>query len=335
MEGGVAAWDTIESARAAGSRIVSTNGCFDGLHPGHVRFLQQARELGDLLVVALNSDTSVRRLKGAQRPIFPWQERRDVLLSLRSVDVVLPFDEPTPERVLGRVRPHRHCKGGDYQPESMPETHVVRAGGGDVVILPRTDGHSSTRLHALRDPSPAALAFREAAALLTTLADHASEVLAAADELAAVLARGGQIWTCGNGGSAADAQHFAAELVGRFEADRRPLRAASLSADPSVLTALGNDFGFEHVFARQVEALVRPGDALIGLTTSGASPNVCAALNLAHDLGVHTLAITGADGCAARASRVLRVPARGAALVQQGHRAVLHALAAALEGRIQ
>jgi D-sedoheptulose 7-phosphate isomerase len=334
MDGGRTEWERVESARAAGARIISTNGCFDGLHPGHVRFLQAARDLGDLLVVALNSDASVRHLKGDQRPIFSWPDRRDVLLSLRAVDVVVQFDEPTPEAVLGRLRPHRHCKGGDWRPERMPETPIVRAGGGEVVILPRRDGHSSTRLHAARADGPVAAVLREGAALLAAMSADPAAISAAADELAAIVARGGRLWTCGNGGSAADAQHFAAELVGRFSQDRRPFPAVALSADATVLTALGNDYGFDRVFARQVEALVGPGDALIAITTSGQSPNVCAALTAARAQGAHTLAITGAAGCAVPAARVLAVPGRGAALVQQGHRAILHALAAGIEGRL-
>lgn len=327
-------WSTVESARAAGARIVTTNGCFDGLHPGHVRFLRQARELGDLLVVAVNGDASVARLKGSSRPIFSLDERRDVLRSLRAVDVVIAFDEPTPVDVLGRLRPHVHCKGGDYDAEALPETPIVRAGGGEVVILPHDGVHSSTRLHARRGHDAVTSIFREGSELLSRMAADAGQVTAAGDELGALLARGGRIWVCGNGGSAADAQHFAAELLGRFSGDRRPLPAIALSADASVLTALANDFGFERVFARQIEALARPGDALVAISTSGRSPNVCAAVQAAKAIGVWTLALTGSEGLAVPADRVLAAPATGAVLVQQGHRAVLHALATAIERAI-
>ncbi len=314
-------------ADAARGRLVTTNGCFDGLHPGHVRFLAAARSLGDALVVGLNGDDSVRRLKGPDRPRFTLDERREMLLALRSVDDVIPFDEPTPVAWLERMRPHVHCKGGDWRKADLPETPVVERNGGTIVILPRIDGHSSTRLHALADPVDRVLG--DGARLLARI--DAAGIRAAATVLGEILSAGGRIWSCGNGGSAADAQHLAAELVGRFARERSPLPAASLAADASVLTALANDYGFEHVFARQVQALLRPGDALVAISTSGRSANVCRAVEAARAVGAWTLAVTGADGLLSAPDLEIRVPAREAPLVQQGHRAVLHALAAALE----
>jgi D-sedoheptulose 7-phosphate isomerase len=311
----------------AGERIVTTNGCFDGLHPGHVRFLAAARALGDALLVGINTDESVRRLKGPDRPRFTVAERREMLLALRSVDDVIPFDEPTPVAWLERVRPHVHCKGGDWQIAQMPEASVVERHGGTGVILPRIDGHSSTRTHALADPIERVL--RDGAALLDRI--EVAPIRRAAEALGRILAAGGRIWACGNGGSAADAQHLAAELVGRFADERRPLPAASLAADASVLTALANDFGFEHVFSRQVEALVRRGDALVAISTSGRSANVCRAVDAARLLGAFTVAVTGAEGLATASDLEIRVPARESPLAQQGHRAVLHALASAVE----
>lgn len=105
-----------------------------------------------------------------------------------------------------------------------------------------------------------------------------------------------RILVCGNGGSASDAQHFVAELVGRFERERRALAAIALSTDTSILTAVGNDYGFEQVFSRQVAALGQPGDILIGISTSGNSPNVLHALQQAHTNGMHVIALTGRDG---------------------------------------
>jgi len=105
-----------------------------------------------------------------------------------------------------------------------------------------------------------------------------------------------RILVCGNGGSASDAQHFVAELVGRFERERKPLAAIALSTDTSILTAVGNDYGFEQVFARQVQALGQPGDVLIGISTSGNSPNVLQAMQHAHNIGMNVIALTGRDG---------------------------------------
>lgn len=136
----------LERRRAAGDRIVTTNGCFDLLHPGHLRFLEAARAQGDLLVVGLNSDESVRRLKGAGRPLIAEGDRAAMLLALRTVDHVVVFDEQLPNDLLSALRPAVHCKAGDYRAETLPEAAVVRQGGGEVRILPLVDGHSTSRL---------------------------------------------------------------------------------------------------------------------------------------------------------------------------------------------
>ena len=136
-----------EALRAAGRRVVFTNGVFDLLHVGHVRYLQAARALGDALLVGVNSDASVRRLKGPDRPLNPEDERAEVLAALRCVDGVCVFEEDTPHALIEAVRPHIHAKGGDYRtPDALPETPLVRALGGDVVILQLVPGRSTTRL---------------------------------------------------------------------------------------------------------------------------------------------------------------------------------------------
>jgi rfaE bifunctional protein nucleotidyltransferase chain/domain len=138
-----AAWHT------KGKTVVWTNGCFDLLHVGHVRGLQEARGLGDVLVVGVNSDSSVRRLKGPGRPVVPAAERAEVLAALACVDRVLIFAEDTPCAVLGRLRPEVHCKGADYAPPStrpIPEAEVVRAYGGRIAFLQFTPGASTTEL---------------------------------------------------------------------------------------------------------------------------------------------------------------------------------------------
>jgi D-beta-D-heptose 7-phosphate kinase/D-beta-D-heptose 1-phosphate adenosyltransferase len=135
-----------ERARAGGGTVVATGGCFDLLHVGHVRTLEAARRLGDCLVVCLNSDGSVRRLKGAGRPLVREQDRAAVLRSLRCVDAVLVFDEDTPAAALERLRPDLWVKGGDYGRADLPETEVVERWGGSVLLLPYLDGHSTTHL---------------------------------------------------------------------------------------------------------------------------------------------------------------------------------------------
>jgi len=125
----------VHEARARGGRVVFTNGCFDVLHRGHVGYLSQARELGDLLVVAVNSDESVRRLKGPSRPVNPQEDRAAVLAALGCVDHVVVFDEDSPRRLLELVRPDVYVKGGDYRPELIPEAELVHRLGGEVCTL--------------------------------------------------------------------------------------------------------------------------------------------------------------------------------------------------------
>ena len=155
----------------------------------------------------------------------------------------------------------------------------------------------------------------------------------AAEAIIAALRRGGRILVCGNGGSAADAQHFAAELVGRFEQERRALAAIALASDASVVTAVGNDYGFERVFARQVEALGSPGDVLMGITTSGRSANVVEAIAAAKAGGLTAVALTGRDGGAAGAAADIHinVPAARTARAQEVHRTLLHAICEIVE----
>lgn len=153
--------------------------------------------------------------------------------------------------------------------------------------------------------------------------DH---ILQQADDLAERLRRGCKILVCGNGGSAADAQHFAAELTGRYVKERRPLAGIALTTDTSALTAIGNDYGYEQVFSRQVEALGRPGDVLVGISTSGNSPNVLRAVASAKGLGMHTIGILGRDGGTLKEAvhDALIVPSRITARIQEIHEMVFH-----------
>lgn len=138
---------TIVSAeKAKGKKVVLTNGCFDIIHAGHVRYLTAARARGDLLVLGLNSDASVRALKGSTRPINTERDRAEVVDGLRSVDYVVIFGETTAEALVRDVRPDYYAKGGDYSVESLPESQAVSEVGGKVVFLPFVEGKSSTKI---------------------------------------------------------------------------------------------------------------------------------------------------------------------------------------------
>jgi rfaE bifunctional protein nucleotidyltransferase chain/domain len=138
--------DVVAAVRARGGTVVATGGCFDLLHAGHVRTLEAARQLGDCLVVCVNSDASVRRLKGPRRPATPAADRVRVLAALGCVDAVMVFDEDTPLAVLDRIRPDVWVKGGDYAAATLPETELLASWGAEVVIVPYLEGRSSSRL---------------------------------------------------------------------------------------------------------------------------------------------------------------------------------------------
>jgi rfaE bifunctional protein nucleotidyltransferase chain/domain len=138
--------ELLARVRAGGGRVVATGGCFDVLHAGHVSCLEAARRLGDCLVVLLNSDASVRRLKGPERPVHGEEDRARVLLGLGSVDAVVVFDEDSPHVALERLRPDVWAKGGDYAAATLPEASLVRSWGGRVVLLPYLPGRSTTRI---------------------------------------------------------------------------------------------------------------------------------------------------------------------------------------------
>lgn len=165
---------------------------------------------------------------------------------------------------------------------------------------------------------------------------QAAEVLSAPTAQAAeimlqCLMNDGKILACGNGGSAADAQHFAAEMTGRFEKERMELAAVALTTDTSALTAIGNDYGFDHIFSKQVRALGRPGDVLVGISTSGNSANVIEAIKAAHERDMQVIAMTGRDGGKIAAMLkdndvLLNVPHPRTARIQENHILLIHAM---------
>jgi len=168
-----------------------------------------------------------------------------------------------------------------------------------------------------------------------TLDSDRNKLEKACEAAAGAISRGGKILVAGNGGSAADAQHFAAELSGRYMRERKGLPAVALTTDTSVLTAIGNDYGFEAVFSRQVEALGRPGDLFIGISTSGNSSNIVAALRKASETGLTTLSLTGGGGGAASGIADLSIdfPSRETPRIQEYHAIVLHLIAAYIDSK--
>jgi D-sedoheptulose 7-phosphate isomerase len=163
--------------------------------------------------------------------------------------------------------------------------------------------------------------------------ENEAKIREAAALVAEALRAGGKVLAFGNGGSAADAQHLAGEFVGRFQRERRPLPAVALSTDTSVLTCVANDYSFRDVFARQIEALGRPGDIAWAISTSGASPNVLAGIDIARRLGLKVIGLAGRDGgqMASRCDLALIVPAQETALIQEIHVTILHVVCSLLD----
>ena len=318
------------------SKTVFTNGCFDIIHAGHIDLLRRARELGDVLVVGINSDASVRAIKGAPRPFVPEQDRADVLRALESVDEVVIFSEPTPEKVIRQIRPHVLVKGGDWKPNEIIGADFVLDNGGEVHSLPLVEGRSSSgiverilasgvedsRIESAQEESVVTRSLEEHRDVFAKLIrETTGSIEDCGEAIISAIGTGKKILFCGNGGSAGDSQHLATEFVGRFEGERRALPAIALTTDTSLLTALANDYGYERVFARQVEALGNEGDVVVGISTSGNSPNVLAAMMTARDKGCVTIGLTGADGkkLASLCDFAVLVPSKRVSRIQEAH----------------
>src|SRR5687768_10912356 len=288
-------------------KVVFTNGCFDLLHPGHIDLLRRARAFGTRLIVGINSDESARKIKGDGRPFIKQDDRAELLSALRFVDEVVVFDEATPGQLIRKIKPDVLVKGGDWKISEIIGADFVLASGGEVHSLPLMNGYSSSKLvEGIRLPVTGSSPVNEGTAgtslkqhietIEKVLSQSMQAIEACADLLCETIDKGRKVLVFGNGGSAADAQHIAAELVGRYEKERRGLPAIALTTDTSALTAVSNDYGFERVFARQVEALAADGDLVLAISTSGDSPNVIAAVMSARQAGCKVIGLTGMKG---------------------------------------
>lgn len=322
--------------------VVFTNGCFDIIHPGHIDLLKRARDMGDKLIVGINSDESVRAIKGAGRPLVSQEARAAVLRGLKAVDEVVIYDEPTPARIIEEIKPNVLVKGGDWTIDQIIGADFVLKHGGKVFSLPLTEGYSSSSIiekiqHSNGNSSVSESTNSNSELIKRAVTEHQEvfskllseclpSIIACGEIICDAIERGKKILICGNGGSAADSQHIAAEFVGRYEQERRGLPAIALSVDTSALTAIGNDYGIERMFARQVEALANEGDVLIGISTSGNSPNVLMAAMTANKIGCKTIGLTGANGkkLAGLCHATVLVPSIRTSRIQEAHITIGH-----------
>ena len=320
-------------------KTVFTNGCFDVIHPGHVDLLRRARGLGDRLVVGINSDRSVRAIKGPGRPVFNERDRMALLLALEVVNDVIIFDEQTPEELIQKIVPDVLVKGGDWKISEIVGADFVINRGGEVFSLPLLDGYSSTAAINSMNSADDQHSEKERSGDLVrrSLDEHIETFKSLSDSVTGEIRSCGEILIdtfkssrkvliCGNGGSAADAQHIAAEFVGRYETERVSLPAIALTTDTSGITAIGNDYGFERIFARQIESLANQGDCLIAISTSGNSPNIIAAVMEGRRRGCRVIGLTGAQGkkLAALCDSSIMAPSSRTARIQEVHLAVIH-----------
>jgi rfaE bifunctional protein nucleotidyltransferase chain/domain len=136
----------VEELKNQNLKIVFTNGCFDIIHRGHIEYLNKAKKLGDVLIIGINSDSSIKKIKGDKRPIIPLYSRAYVLDNIKAVDFVVPFDEETPIELIKIIKPDVHVKGGDYKEEDLPEAEIVKSYGGEIKIIPLIEGFSTTKI---------------------------------------------------------------------------------------------------------------------------------------------------------------------------------------------
>ena len=334
-------------------KIVFTNGCFDILHPGHIDLLKRARKLGTKLIVGINSDKSVSNIKGSNRPFICENDRAEILRNLTVVDEVIIFNESTPEKIIKKIKPDVLVKGGDWEKNQIIGADFVEENGGEVFSLPLKGNYSSSgivgkiqgnnfmsddksnnnnKLTQLIENSLKA----NISLFKKILAENISKIEQCAELIFETFEKGNKVLICGNGGSAADAQHIATEFVGRFETERKALPAIALTTDTSALTAVANDYEFAKVFARQVEALGVENDLLIAISTSGNSPNVNQAVMSARKLKMKTLGLTGEKGkkLASLCDECVLVPASRTARIQEAHITIAHIWCEIIDAKI-
>jgi D-sedoheptulose 7-phosphate isomerase len=271
------------------------------------------------------------------RPFLGQSDRAAILLGLRSVDEVRVFDEATPAKLIEDIKPDILIKGGDWPTDQIVGADFVLRNGGKVLSLPLKDGYSSSAIVEKIQSGEMIQPEISNDFIKRSLEEHLDvfqkllnecgpSIQASGEIITEAVAAGKKILWCGNGGSAADSQHMAAEFVGRFEDERRPLPSIALTTDTSLLTAVSNDYGYEKVFVRQVLALGNEGDVLIGISTSGNSPSILSAIMTAREKGCKTIGLTGEKGkkLASLCDAAVLVPSARTSRIQEGHIAIGH-----------
>jgi phosphoheptose isomerase len=301
-----------------------------------VEYLQASAKLGQMLVVAVNSDASVKSLKGPYRPVHAQEDRAAVIAALGCVDHVFIFEGPRLDREILQLKPDFYTKAGDYSLDSLDPTErsALEAIGTEIRFQPFVPGHSTTKTvnmlgtqrHIDEEQRPFGQRCDQLRQLLVRCDSIQNDVERGFKLISECLSNGGKVLACGNGGSAADAMHLIEELIGRFKLNRIPLPGICLNSDPTVLTCIANDYGYDHVFARQVQGLGRPSDVLVLFSTSGNSNNIVEAIRVSNEIGLKTILVTGNDAGRSKGlcSVDIVVPDTQTARIQEVHTLILH-----------
>ena len=314
----------VNNLKRQGNRIVFTNGCFDVFHLGHLTLLNECKKYGDILVVGLNSDSSVKRLKGEDRPINCEANRVKFLELLDCVDYIIVFNEDTPLNLIKELMPDILIKGKNYNQDNVVGADIVKANGGEVYCLDFGIEISSTKII---DKTLNAFDQRKKLNEKIREDNYLNEQIKNATELIKTsINKNKKIFVCGNGGSASEANHFMAELVGSFNKNKKALPCISLCSDSTLLTALTNDFKHEELFVQQLKALKQDGDLLICFTTSGKSSNIVSVLKYAHKNHLNSIAFCGnyLDDVLPYTNICISVPTSKTEMIQEAHLSYIH-----------
>lgn len=299
------------------TKTVFTNGCFEILHPGHIYCLNEAKKLGDKLIVGLNSDSSFRKVKGRD-PIILEQNRKYTLENLKCVDEVIVFNESRPDNLIKKIKPNILVKGGDWRGRLEKEEEILKEFSGKIHIIDRISNLSTSNI--IEKVLNLKTQFSKHISTIYQLNSQNKEIEEMFQIILSAIKNGSMIFICGNGGSAADAQHFAAELISCG------VKAIALTTDTSVITSISNDFSFEEVFSTQLKTLAKRDDVVILISTSGLSINIINAAIMCERIGCKSISLTGrnSDFLKVVCKACIQVPSTSTPIIQEAHILILH-----------
>jgi D-glycero-beta-D-manno-heptose 1-phosphate adenylyltransferase len=297
--------------------VVFTNGCFDLLHPGHIDLLKKARALGTKLIVGINSDESVRALKGKERPFLSQEARAAILKELRSVDEVYVFEENTPERLIREIQPDILVKGGDWAVSEIVGADFVLQRGGKVFSIPFVNDFSSSKIvekiksktstgndilstgegKSATEESRIKDSLKSRIRMFENLSSwEIPKISKCADLIYKTLAGGNQVSFCGDEASAGVSRYLTAVFGRRFQTVMQNLPASSLKTHAPASNAQSEADNFESNFSGQIETPAKKNDLLVAITTGENAPSVISAVMKAREMGGRTIALTGING---------------------------------------